>query len=606
MSLKIELFRAIDTFNRLRKRFMRFLDAIGILAALSGFIILLYDIGFNHRPADILLIQKLYNLILWIIVFSVLAGLTMKKWQEQKLKLRITELVIIPILLLILDARTGYSGIDWSHSWLYGILMRSAAVYFVLLFSLVVETSTSSLHLSNRNTNPALLFVFSFLFIIAFGTGLLSLPNATYTGIGFTDAFFTSASAVCVTGLIVVDTATYFTPLGKIFILLLIQIGGLGIMTFTSFFGYFFKGGASFGNEFLLKDLINEEKLGEIFKTLFKIISITFSIEAIGAAIIYYTLDPHLFSGNLAQIGFSVFHSVSAFCNAGFSTLSEGLYQPGFRYNYSLHYIIGILILFGGLGFPVIFNYYRLFRHYLKNKYRQITGRGSYIHRPKIINVNTRLVLTTTLFLLVAGFVFFMFSEYNHSLKGLSPAGKIAGAFFGSVTTRTAGFNTVDMSMLAPLSILFYLFLMWVGASPASTGGGIKTTTFAVAILNFASLAKGKGRIEVFGRELASESVRRAFAVIFLSFMVIGAAVLMLEFTDGHLELTKIIFEVVSAFGTVGLTLGITTQLSIAGKWVIIVTMFLGRVGTLTILIGIFRKMRNFQYHYPKENIMIN
>jgi Trk-type K+ transport system membrane component len=199
-----------------------------------------------------------------------------------------------------------------------------------------------------------------------------------------------------------------------------------------------------------------------------------------------------------------------------------------------------------------------------------------------------------------------MFSEYNHSLKGLSAAGKVAGAFFGSVTTRTAGFNTVDMSMLAPVSILFYLFLMWVGASPASTGGGIKTTTFAVAILNFASLAKGKGRIEIFGRELASESVRRAFAVIFLSIMVIGTAILILEITDGHLELTKIIFEVVSAFGTVGLTLGITTQLSIAGKWVIIVTMFLGRVGTLTILVGIFRKMRNFQYHYPKENIMIN
>jgi Trk-type K+ transport system membrane component len=204
------------------------------------------------------------------------------------------------------------------------------------------------------------------------------------------------------------------------------------------------------------------------------------------------------------------------------------------------------------------------------------------------------------------GAPFFMFSEYDHSLKGLSLQGKIAGAFFGSVTTRTAGFNTVDMSALAPVTILVYLLLMWIGASPASTGGGIKTTTFAVAILNFVSLAKGKDRIEVFGRELSNESVRRAFGVIFLSFLVIGTAVLILVGTDGHLGMSKILFEVVSAFGTVGLSLGITTQLSLAGKWTIIVVMFLGRVGTLTILIGIFRKMHNFRYQYPTESIMIN
>jgi Trk-type K+ transport system membrane component len=211
-----------------------------------------------------------------------------------------------------------------------------------------------------------------------------------------------------------------------------------------------------------------------------------------------------------------------------------------------------------------------------------------------------------TIFLLAAGFLFFMFSEYNHSLKGLSISGKVAGAFFGSVTTRTAGFNTVDMSFLAPGTIFFYLFLMWVGASPASTGGGIKTTTFSVAILNFISHAKGKDRIEIFGRELANESVRRAFAVIFLSFLVIGTAILLLTITDGQFDLTKIIFEVVSAFSTVGLSLGITAQFSVAGKWILIITMFLGRVGTLTLLVGIFRKMRNFQYHYPVENIMIN
>jgi len=606
MSLNIKIIRAFDFFNRLRKLFMGFLDTIGILAALVGFLIFLYHIGYTHQPDELMIIQHLYNIILWVIILSSLAGVTVKKWRDRELKFRIAELAIIPVLLLILDARTGYLGIEWSQIWSYNILNSNLAIYTVLILALIVEVSTSSLQLNNRNTNPGLLFVFSFLFIIVCGTGLLMLPNATYTGIGFSDAFFTSTSAVCVTGLIVVDTATYFTPLGRTFIIVLIQIGGLGIMTFTSFFGYFFKGSSNFGHQFLLKDLINEEKLGEIFNTLLKIITITFSIEAIGAFIIYNTIDPSLFPKDLSIIGFSVFHSISAFCNAGFSTLSEGLYQPGFRNNYNLHYTIGALIILGGLGFPIVFNYYRLLSHFFKNKYCQLTTKSSYTHTPNIINVNTRLAMITTLYLLAGGFVFFMFSEYDHSLKDLSIYGKVAGAFFGSVTARTAGFSTVDMSTLAPATILVYLFLMWVGASPASTGGGIKTTTFAVAILNFVSMVKGKDRIEVFGRELSNESLRRAFSVIFLSFLVIGLAVFILTITDGHIDLSKIVFEVFSAFGTVGLSLGITSQLSLAGKWILIITMFLGRVGTLTILVGIFRKLRNFQYYYPTENIMIN
>lgn len=585
---------------------MAFLDAMGILAALAGFLLFIFHIGFEHEFGEELRIAHFYNIILWALIISNLAGLTLAKWKKRSINLRVAEMIMIPVILIILDARTGFTGDVWTQTNLYVFLRSDLAINTVFIFALIVEVSTNSLQFSNRNTNPALLFVFSFLFIICLGTGLLMLPNATYSGITMTNAFFTATSAVCVTGLIVVDTATYFTPLGQIFIIVLIQLGGLGIMTFTSFFGYFFKGGASFGNEFLLKELINEEKIGEIFKTLVKIVAITFSIEAIGALLIYYTATPSLFSGNLSMLSFSVFHAISAFCNAGFSTLSSGLYQPGFRYNYNLHYIIGGLIIAGGLGFPIVFNYYRLLRHFLKNKFHQLLRKQGYIHIPKIINVNTRIVMITTLVLLLGGFVFFMFSEYNHSLRGLSLQGKIAGAFFGSVTTRTAGFNTVDMSLLTPVTVLIYLFLMWVGASPASTGGGIKTTTFAVAVMNFVSLAKGKGRIEIFGRELARDSVRRAFAVIFLSLGVIFLAVILLMFTDAELGASKLLFEVVSAFGTVGLTLGITAELSTAGKWVIIVTMFLGRVGTLTFLVGFFRRIRNYRYHYPKEDIMIN
>ncbi|MFH1120149.1 MAG: potassium transporter TrkG [Bacteroidota bacterium] len=606
MSLKVKIIHLLESFHRLRRQILVFLDSIGILSALSGFILLLYHIGFEHSKLQILSIHKAYNLLLFIVLVSAVAGLGLKIWKTKALKKRLADLVLIPLIIIILDIRTGFPGfINPSHL-IYGLLSHNMAVYILIIFILIAEISTSSLQLSNRNTNPALLFVSSFLFIIVFGTGLLMLPTATYDGISFTDAFFTSTSAVCVTGLVVFDTASKFTPLGQAFILILIQIGGLGIMTFTSFFGYFFKGGASFGNEFLLKELINEEKLGEIFKTLLKIVIVTFSIEAAGALLIYFSLDSSAFSGLRPQLGFSVFHSVSAFCNAGFSTLSAGLYQPGFRYNYSLHYIIAFLIISGGLGFPIVFNYYRLVRHFLLNKFRQMAGQKAYYHIPNIININTRIALITTAFLLVAGFVFFLISEYNHSLGELSVRGKIAGAFFGSVTARTAGFNTVDMMLFAPATILFYFVLMWIGASPASTGGGIKTTTFALALMNVVSMARGKDRIEIFGREVANESVRRAFAVIFLSFLVIGLAVLILMITDGVFGLSSIIFEVVSAFGTVGLSLNVTPGLSFAGKWVIIVTMFLGRVGTMTLLIGLFRKLRSLHYHYPSENILIN
>jgi trk system potassium uptake protein len=606
MSFKLRVFLILDKFHRLRKQTLGFLDASGIVVAISALFLFLYQIGFDHSKAQIDNIHKAYNVILFIVLIGNLSGLGLRTWKSKALKLRLAELFLIPFIILLLDVRTGIPGFLNQGHFIYRLLSQNVTAYGTIFYILVLEVSTSSLQLSNRNTNPALLFVFSFLFIIVFGTFLLMLPNATIGGIGFTDAFFTSTSAVCVTGLVVVDTATAFTPLGQAFIIILIQIGGLGIMTFTSFFGYFFKGGASFGNEFLLKEMLNAEKLSEIFKTLARIILVTFSIEAIGALLIYSFTDVSLFEGKLAAIGFSVFHSISAFCNAGFSTLTAGLYQPGFRYNYTLHYIIAFLIIAGGLGFPIVFNYYRLLRHFFANKFRQLTGRSNYFHIPNIINVNSRIVLVTTGILILLGFVFFMVSEYNHSLAGLSIRGKIAGAFFGSVTARTAGFNTFDMLVLAPATVLFLMFLMWIGASPASTGGGVKTTTFALAVMNICSLAKGKDRIEIFGREIANESVRRAFSVIFLSFLVIGLAVMILMITDGDFGLTRIIFEVISAYGTVGLTLGVTPDLSFAGKWVIIVTMFLGRVGTLTILVGILRKLHNLQYRYPSESIMIN
>ncbi len=606
MSIRLKILRIQDFVRRWRKALLQYLDGMGLFASILGFLVFIYHIGFIHSQSQIDHIHIAYNVILLLILLSNLAGLVLLTWRDKSWKLRLAEVFMIPLVWVLFDSRTGFSGMDWSSSRYFGYITHDLAVQLVIVFVLLVEISTSSLKLSNRNSNPALLFAGSFLFLVLFGTGLLMLPNATVSGIAFTDAFFTATSAVCVTGLIVVDTATYFTPLGQTIILLLIQLGGLGIMTFTSFFGYFFKGGSSFGNEFLLKEMLNEDKLGEIFRTLMKIIFLTFFIEIAGALLIYSTMDLRLFDNRMQMAAFSVFHSVSAYCNAGFSLLTNNLFETGYNKNFNFHWVVAWLVIAGGLGFPIIFNYFRLLRYWIVNRAKQWIFSKPYVYLPRIINANSRIVLITTLILIVFGWIMFFVLEYHNSLSDLSLYGKISAAFFASVTPRTAGFNTIDMGLMTQATILLYLFLMWIGASPASTGGGIKTTTFAVAVMNVAALARGKDRVEMKGREISQISSRRAFAVILLSLAVIGVAVFILSLTDAELGLKNIIFETVSAYSTVGLSLGITAKLSTAGKWIIIFTMFLGRVGTLTLLVGILRRARFLQYKYPSEHIMIN
>lgn len=479
-------------------------------------------------------------------------------------------------------------------------------MYAAVFIMFIREFSALNIDLKKEYLNPAQLFIISFIALILLGTALLSLPKATYTGISFVDALFTSTSAVCVTGLIVVDTSTYFTTFGQTVILILIQLGGLGIMTFTSYFSYFFRGATTYENQLLLKDMTNSDKIAEVFSTLKKIILLTIVIETIGAFIISTNLNYGDFESTAEQIYFSVFHSISAFCNAGFSTMSNGLYEEAYRFNYPMQLIIAFLFIIGGIGFPLLFNFFKYLKHLFIQTFIPKSWRKREVYVPGIININTRLVLITTTLFLVGGTIFFYLFEYNNTLQEHGWFGKIVTAFFGAATPRTAGFNTVDFGALNFSTILMVFLLMWVGASPASTGGGIKTSTFAVATLNLVSLARGKDRIELYRREVADISVRRAFATISLSFVVIGFAVFFLTWTDGDKDLTAILFESISAFGTVGVTMGITGDLSTAGKFVVITTMFIGRVSMLTILIALIRKVAHTKYRYPTEEILIN
>jgi Trk-type K+ transport system membrane component len=493
-------------------------------------------------------------------------------------------------------------GITSDNRW---FLSSDLKINLALFFTFVREFAERRLNYKRTVINPAQLFIVSFLGIIFIGAFLLTLPNATYSGISFLDALFTSTSAVCVTGLIVVDTATYFTEFGQFIIMILIQIGGLGILTFASYFSYFFKGGSSYENQLSLGEMTNSDKLGEVFSTLKRILIITFAVEFIGGLMIWFSLDPKIFSSFFDKLFFTSFHSVSSFCNAGFSTYTLGLYDIDFRFNYWFQLAIIFLFVMGGLGFPIVVNILKFAKYFVVNKVL-FFYRGIKQYRPWVLNLNSRITLITTLLLTVAGTILFFFAEYNNTLAEHGPFGKFVTSLFGATTPRTAGFNTVDLASMNFSTVLLVILLMWVGASPASTGGGIKTSTFAIATLNFISLAKGKTRIEVYRREISDLSVRRAFAVISLSLVMIGFGIMVISITDSEKDLMSIAFECFSAYSTVGLSIGITADLSEPAKLVIIALMFVGRVSMLSILIAVIKKVKHKNYRYPSEEIKIN
>lgn len=577
-----------------------FVRKVPFALGLLSFMLFLYDHGFQQTDETLPLIKLVYLFTFAGQIVSI-SGRYLLPVNNAGIRFIFFDLLLIIFFSGIIILSEYFTGItDWNS------IQGKVLVFFAIVLATIRELSSMNFNLKRKAINPAQLFIFSFLMIIATGSLLLMLPGATWTGISVIDALFTSASAVCVTGLVVVDTGSYFTGFGQAIILVLIQTGGIGIMTFASYFSYFFKGVSSFENQLVLKEMTNTEKIGEVFSVLKRIIMITFVVEGIGAVLIYQSLDHNLFLQESDQIFFAIFHAVSGFCNAGFSTLGDSLYDSSFRFNYPLHYVIALLIILGGLGFPVVINVYRYFKVKLLIQVSRILRKRSLPATPWLININTRIVLVTSMLLIMSGTIFIFIFEYNHALAEHSLYGKMVTAFFGSVSARTAGFNTVDIASLQIPALLVILFLMWVGASPGSTGGGIKTSSFAVAVLNIISIVRGKSRLEVYNREISVISVYRAFTVIILSIFVIGVSSFLLVLTDPDAGLLNITFETFSAYSTVGLSRGITASLGSSGKFILILTMFIGRVSMLTILIAAFKKVSSENYRLPSETILIN
>ncbi len=437
--------------------------------------------------------------------------------------------------------------------------------------------------------------VWGFAGAIAIGTLLLWLPFAHQPGrVGLLDAMFTSTSAVCVTGLSVVDTGSDFTLFGQIVIVLLIQLGGLGVMTFAAMAFKALGMRLSLVSQAAVHDSIFQKDVAAQFRSVFGgILALTLIIETIGAIVIFIHLEP--LKGVSEAIFSSIFHSVSAFCNAGFSLYPDSL--VGLRGTGGLALAVAILIILGGLGHNTMYEIMGLAKRKLaRNKDDGKIARLS-LHSSTVLWVSAGLIIAGAVMLMVFGLT-----------TGEKNAWEIVGnALFQSVTSRTAGFNTIDIGALPVASLFLLTMLMFVGGSPGSCAGGVKTTTVAVWLARIKSSLAGEKEVRILGRRLPDETVSRAGLLMGLAILWNIVGVMILSATEPGVNgagLSQIIFEQVSAFGTVGLSTGITPTLSVSGRLWIILTMFVGRLGPLTMAVWIVNNKR-VNVHYPKGEVMI-
>lgn len=436
--------------------------------------------------------------------------------------------------------------------------------------------------------SPARVLVGGFLGLILIGTILLSLPQASVEGrLPVFDALFTATSAVCVTGLVVVDTGTHFTRFGQVVIMILIQAGGLGFMTMATLFFLILGKKITLKERLVMQEALNQFSLEGLVRLTKTILVFTLVIEGLAALILglRFSIDMGFRTG----MYMGVFHSISAFCNAGFDLMGSvgGASMTAYWNDPLVNFVIIGLFVFGGLGFTVLVDIYN--------------------RRPiKKMALHSKFVLLITAILLVVGFLGVFILEYNNpeTIGELSFIEKILPSLFTGATTRTAGFNSIDTGALNPATLFFMLVLMFVGASPASTGGGIKTTTFGVLLVSVAAMIKGKEEVNIFSRRLPMNIILKALAIIVIGLIVIGVATIILAQTEQQ-DFLQVVFEVVSAFGTVGLSTGITSELSVVGRGIIIVIMFMGRVGPLTMALAFGQRLRPSKIRHPEEKVLV-
>lgn len=593
--------KGIISSSDIIQHILKIAEYVSYVIAVVFILSLIYEYGFRITADTVKRLEILHRVIwaVFLVIYTmniVLGASNVIKEKKAAWWLVVSMLYMGLLPFVFFKPEQGFAEGVW--------LFFNSSLYLklMLLFTSVMQLSAAITNHLGKRTNPSVILAVSFFVIIIVGAGLLMLPNSTTSGITFIDALFTSTSAVCVTGLTTIDPSVTFTPMGFAIIALLIQIGGLGIMTITSFFTMFFMGNTSFYNQMIVKDVISSSSINSLLSTLLHILAFTAMIEAAGMSLIFVSIHGTLDMTLKEELAFSAFHAISAFCNAGFSTLPGNLGNEALMAGHQLTYItVSFLIIFGGLGFPILANIKDSIKYYLKK------DRNNYkLHMSHLYNINTKIVVSVTLFLLLSSTLLFAIFEWNNTLAGMSFGDKIVHSFFNAASPRTAGFNSVDINAFHRHTIIVIMALMWIGGGSQSTAGGIKINTLTVAVLNIWTVLRNSSRVEIFKRTISHDSIRRSNATIVISITTLATAFFVLTLLEPDKPMTALAFECISALGTVGLTLNTTPLLCTGSKLIIMLLMFIGRVGMLTLLLGIIKPKKIQKYKYPSDEIIIN
>ena len=465
-----------------------------------------------------------------------------------------------------------------------------------IIIRMIAGVDKLNLYLKKLTSNPAQAIIFSFLIVIIAGTILLMTPYATRDGsrIGLVNALFTSTSAVCVTGLIVLDTGSTFSIFGQSVIMILFQIGGLGLMILSYFAAFIIGKKMTLEDKLTLSYLINENDTRKISAQLRFIILIAFIVELAGVTFLFVVFNKS-FDNPVKALFYSFFHAISAFCNAGFSLFSDSF--EGYRSNILLNFTVCFLIIIGGLSFGVLTNFIRHVRskirkYWLKKEGQQIQ-----------LTLNTKIVLIITSFLIITGLLIIYQLEHEHLVK-FDLKTQYLSAFFQSVTLRTAGFNSINFGILNNFTYFIMIFFMIIGGASGSTAGGVKVNTVGIIFAYIKSIIKGEKNTTLMKRAISVKTVNNAFLIVTLYLISIFFGTLLISISDNK-DFVKTIFEVVSAIGTVGLSAGITSSLTTFAKIIIIILMFFGRIGPLTLLTALEQRTKSYEIKYPEEYISI-
>jgi Trk-type K+ transport system membrane component len=700
--------RTIERLNDLlystHDRIFAILNWVNNLTLILSIAFLIYAMGWDLEADEVSQVFRWLEVLIVIFVIDFFIRMLYSFERIKYLQSKPLEAVLVFIYIFFLLGNLFQIDIIYGLFLLFSLQDYNSFYEFYIVVYILILTfigiARGSRFLGRIQIQPATTFIFSFIILILGGALFLMLPAMTTIpgSMRFIDALFTSASAACVTGLSVQDTATFFTFKGQVVILILIQLGGIGIVSFATFFATFLSSGVGLKQQAIIQDVLSTESLASARNTLQQVVILTFLIEAIGAVAVFFAWKPdvqfhtpvpqwemtlaeiesqkpknqtliltdtlanskknqvktqnskpinetkslNLDSLQIAEnlksndstsadmpleilviedeqdttntaaaaptpankrlnntlankIWYSIFHAVSAFCNAGFSLFSGNLYEPVVDTCYQLHLVIAFIIIFGSLGYTTITDVFspRNLRERMRKPWKQWT-------------LGSQIAVNMTIVLIAVGGVLYFFLEQEHTLQGKNLFEQIVASFFQAVTPRTAGFNTIDMSLkgISEPTYLLIIFLMFIGAASGSTGGGIKTSTFFLLIHSSIASITGKKNVEIGKRTIPVDTINRAISIVLFAIFYNAICIFLLSILQGA-DIRELVFEQISAFATVGLSNGITSSLNDYSKAIITLTMYVGRVGTLTLALALSKKVISTSYQYPTAHVMV-